>query len=618
MSGNIFKSLVTLILSITLLSGCNSANKSIPADPAALRVPDNSRISTDLIFLTSEACDGRRPGTSGNEKAAGYIARKFQEIGLKPFEDTYEVEYRDRTESLPEEQIRLELLDGEKVADKLEYGRDYVEVFLNNMDVTLPVVSQPSDTDCAVLMEDAQKDKEYGENSHIKLILQKRRDGAYKRGGYFYTQNTTPVIGLSSEAFARLQANSGKKIHFSVKIEQEESTLKNIAGVIPGESREVALLVSAHFDHVGSIGKPGSSEYILWPGALDNASGTATMLEAARHLIEFYRDKKPPCDIVFCAFNGEEVMIQSQSGSQFFLEHLREKYNAFFDINIDCVGNTGCETLYMSVNNSAASQDIAKMLRKAFESRKMKVSLQGADFMMSDHKNFEHAVGLATVTDYSDIHIPEDTPDKLDTGYLALLGNNLAVSIRNVADSIDFHQLESTGSEEDIESIQQGSEEVKLITTQAFEQKFGCKLDFIDHKKIRGIIASDQAKELSDVHTFFFVMDRAASVSFFTYKKDDPVDMEIYKDEMRINGYEKKAGVPSVTIGKQSYSIFTQEDIKAKSMVAECSNKNIIITVSITGQELMDINSPDQYASFLEANITEKFIEGMIKLLQEE
>ena len=113
-------------------------------------------------------------------------------------------------------------------------------------------------------------------------------------------------------------------------------------------------------------------------------------------------------------------------------------------------------------------------------------------------------------------------------------------------------------------------------------------------------------------------MDRAASVSFFTYKKDDPVDMEIYKDEMRINGYEKKAGVPSVTIGKQSYSIFTQEDIKAKSMVAECSNKNIIITVSITGQELMDINSPDQYASFLEANITEKFIEGMIKLLQEE
>src|SRR2546421_11821729 len=56
---------------------------------AAGRLPagDNSvqeRLKRDLTFLASDECEGRGIGTHGIDLAADYIARAFQEAGLKP------------------------------------------------------------------------------------------------------------------------------------------------------------------------------------------------------------------------------------------------------------------------------------------------------------------------------------------------------------------------------------------------------------------------------------------------------------------------------------------------------------------------------------------------------
>src|SRR5262245_36562209 len=54
----------------------------------AVRAADNAtviaRMTADLTFLASDACEGRGPGTAGIDKAADHIAAAFKAAGLQP------------------------------------------------------------------------------------------------------------------------------------------------------------------------------------------------------------------------------------------------------------------------------------------------------------------------------------------------------------------------------------------------------------------------------------------------------------------------------------------------------------------------------------------------------
>src|SRR3954470_8970215 len=55
--------------------------------PTAIHADEDAavkRMRADLTFLSSDACEGRGPGTAGIDKAADYIAAAFKEAGLKP------------------------------------------------------------------------------------------------------------------------------------------------------------------------------------------------------------------------------------------------------------------------------------------------------------------------------------------------------------------------------------------------------------------------------------------------------------------------------------------------------------------------------------------------------
>ncbi|HYG68021.1 MAG TPA: M20/M25/M40 family metallo-hydrolase, partial [Anaeromyxobacteraceae bacterium] len=84
----------------------------------------------------------------------------------------------------------------------------------------------------------------------------------------------------------------------------------NVLGVIPGTDaalRDEVVVVGAHLDHMGEV--PFRSRY--YPGADDNASGTAVLLELARAAAA--SPTKPKRTILFAAWNAEELGLVGSS-----------------------------------------------------------------------------------------------------------------------------------------------------------------------------------------------------------------------------------------------------------------------------------------------------------------
>jgi hypothetical protein len=105
----------------------------------------------------------------------------------------------------------------------------------------------------------------------------------------------------------------------------------NVLAVLPGADSKLKgeyVLLSAHLDHVG-IGEPINGDNI-YNGAMDNASGVATLLEAARWL----RSAPPPKrSILFLACTGEE---EGENGSLYFAERPTvDMKNIIANINLD-------------------------------------------------------------------------------------------------------------------------------------------------------------------------------------------------------------------------------------------------------------------------------------------
>ena len=108
---------------------------------------------------------------------------------------------------------------------------------------------------------------------------------------------------------------------------QTLGTLVNIIGIIPGVGNET-VVVGAHRDHFGR------QAGLMFPGADDNASGTAVLLEVARVLL----DSKfiPKRTILFASFSGEE---QGLLGSKLYVRRpSRPLSNTVAMINVDHAG----------------------------------------------------------------------------------------------------------------------------------------------------------------------------------------------------------------------------------------------------------------------------------------
>jgi Zn-dependent M28 family amino/carboxypeptidase len=86
----------------------------------------------------------------------------------------------------------------------------------------------------------------------------------------------------------------------------------NVIGILPGSDpvlKNEFVVLSAHLDHVGTDPKQGSDK--IFNGAMDNAAGVSTMLEAARAFVT--SGKRPRRSIMFVALAGEEMGLLGSS-----------------------------------------------------------------------------------------------------------------------------------------------------------------------------------------------------------------------------------------------------------------------------------------------------------------
>jgi hypothetical protein len=89
--------------------------------------------------------------------------------------------------------------------------------------------------------------------------------------------------------------NRYASLHWKTTI--EDGLMTNVVGMIPGTGPDT-IVISAHRDHFGR------SAGLWFPGADDNASGTAVVLEVARALGKI--GLRPERTILFVSFSGQE------------------------------------------------------------------------------------------------------------------------------------------------------------------------------------------------------------------------------------------------------------------------------------------------------------------------
>lgn len=141
--------------------------------------------------------------------------------------------------------------------------------------------------------------------------------------------NLKPEITKSMKPVS-FATNRGVAISSSTK-HYPDAFSCNVVAVVEGSDpilKHEAIVVGAHLDGVGSPG-------MLFPGALDNASGVADLLGAARAMVS--SEIKPSRSVVFVFFGGEECGLY---GSKAFVEEqIWPKEKTVFMINLDMVGN---------------------------------------------------------------------------------------------------------------------------------------------------------------------------------------------------------------------------------------------------------------------------------------
>ena len=205
------------------------------------------------------------------------------------------------------------------------------------------------------------------------------------------------------------------KLHaeLDVKLQRKRARACNVAAVIPGrdpKKKAWAIVLGAHYDHLGhgEIGRRDAQHSgEIHPGADDNASGTAVLLELGRLL---RRQGGLDHTVMLVAFTGEE---RGLLGSRYYVEHpLWPLDKTLAMINLDMVGRLRDKIIVFGTETAA---EWSALLPKAGFAHR--VSSLGEGYGPSDHTSFflkKIPVLHVFTGSHADHHQPTDTPEKLN------------------------------------------------------------------------------------------------------------------------------------------------------------------------------------------------------------
>jgi Iap family predicted aminopeptidase len=216
------------------------------------------------------------------------------------------------------------------------------------------------------------------------------------------------------------------QIKVNAHFEKSANTM-NVVGLIEGTDsllRNEYLIIGAHLDHVGS------QAGILFPGANDNASGSAGVLEIAQ---AFQNSKlKPKRSIIFVLFASEE---QGLFGSKYFVENLKinpKKITAM--LNLDCVGygdsiqvgNGKSAPSLWNISKSIDGQNANLMVKETWNGG-------GADATPFHEKGIP-CLYFVSKYSYDHLHQPTDKVETLNPGLLEEIVRLAYLTAREIAD----------------------------------------------------------------------------------------------------------------------------------------------------------------------------------------
>lgn len=448
----------------------------------------------DLIknvrILSSPNFDGRLPGSEGYNKAAQYTADKFFELGLTPAGDNIyfqhlNVEYN----KIESPAIFKTIANGDTV--NRELGKDFVlRGFSGSGKINLPVVfcgygiSRPDlyyddyagiNVKNKIVMVFKQNpkwkndDKDWGTNYPREKSLVAKKYGA--RGILFVSlPNETkpqPLIasvmhgdGEQPEDFPQLHisldaANELLKLTgFTIsdcqtKIDEKKKPISmnlatravvevnakyekfartmNVVALLEGNDPDLKnefVIVGAHLDHVGS------QAGLLFPGANDNASGSAAVLEIAEAFVK--GGVQPKRSVLFVLFASEE---QGLYGAKHFVENWTKGYDKITAmINLDCVGYG--DSIQVGNGKSAPRLwEIANQIDEtSFNSMVDRTWSGGGADATPFHEKEIPCLYFVTTNSYDHLHLPTDEVSTLNPGLyekLVRLAHLTALEVAN-------------------------------------------------------------------------------------------------------------------------------------------------------------------------------------------
>ena len=392
--------------------------------------------------MASESMHGRGYVNGGDSIAANYLKTEFKKFGLKNFGDDYYQRFGFAVNTFPDS-LYFELHDFDKGTNN-DNCKFFKGIPGANFLVSPDCPSAPIKLINAITFDSTYtgsskefqkfkkkiRNKEKHSTNPTFIIVDDRGVSDKAKFSYFkkVKENYFEVPGII-ELVKKLTWDQAQEISKCVRIQipidsfnlsQKNATgviqiqnkflpnhpSQNVIGYIKGSVYPDSFIVfSAHYDHLGQM---GANTY--FPGANDNASGCAMLLNLAKYYSQ--PEHQPKYSIAFMAFCGEEVGLL---GSKYYTEHpLFPLKNIKFLLNMDIMG-TGEEGVTI-VNGSIFKTEFDKLKQINTENNFIKdVKIRGKA-ANSDHYFFaENGVHACFMYTMGGIKAYHDIYDRAET-----------------------------------------------------------------------------------------------------------------------------------------------------------------------------------------------------------
>ncbi len=247
--------------------------------------------------------------------------------------------------------------------------------------------------------------------------------GAFRRllqaAGQPATAAAVKALQATANAGSTRPRHLGVKLLLNAAVNPVRTPQQNVVALLPGagDAAKEYIILGAHYDHLGF--RETAKGRILFPGADDNASGTAgVMLTAARYAKRREARALPANrrSVIFAAFDVEEIGLR---GSAYMAGHLAElgiaPKQVTAMINFDMIGrsdNNGAAVMFVGT-----AREWPAIITAAAKGVDLKLSKTTRGSGASDHASFyaQKIPSLFFAANYHrDAHSPRDTADKIN------------------------------------------------------------------------------------------------------------------------------------------------------------------------------------------------------------